>query len=716
MRRISLAGFKDPARRPRYVIWTGTAVLVLAAALIVTLGVTSSRWFCAGACHKVQDDTIIAYSHSSHDKISCMACHMPVNSDPVTFMLHKVKALGELYMTATNKYELPLNAEDEVALSKTEMGEERCTQCHDMKNRKVTPRAGIVINHEVHSKAGYQCTVCHNRIGHKEDFTLTLPGNEKHADFMKMDACFRCHGLQPGAKAPGQCNACHPKDFKLKPEFHLQAGFYPEGHAKLAKEDIKRVEEAKAEAEAAKGESSGETSEILPMQAVSNCQTCHVKATFCDKCHGMEMPHPESFKDPKDANDPNGHPAMSKAEATAAKCEFCHHQSKTWFCDNCHHGSNEGGTGKGQVAGWKFDQKVPWQQQHAAAVTQNGVDGCLGKCHDTKFCADCHNKLKPVPTSHKDPSWLHGPDPVVSKDGKPQTAKPSAKHVAAFSKPGGQSACAVCHGDGGTKAAFCKGCHKLDMPHPADGSTPYASQPGVHATAGKRDSGVCSNCHQFREICSNCHHAGSSDANPWLGQHGKSVNAAGNASGCLAKCHKKNDCVQCHTSRKVVPASHGARDWLHRASLTAQAGHSSLFKKSPEPCTYCHGDGGAKADFCMRCHKLEMPHPPGFGPPEGAQPSKENGGEHMKGFQANPPKWPRGQYGAVQPPCSSCHVSTFCDSCHHKDGFKGKAPWGVPKVGVAQEHPVQVRAKGSAACMTCHEETYCSHCHVRASR
>ncbi|HEY3316953.1 MAG TPA: cytochrome c3 family protein [Coriobacteriia bacterium] len=705
MPRISLAGFKDPVRRPRFIIWTGTTVLVLAAVVVVALGVTSSRWFCADGCHKVQDDTIIAYSHSSHDKISCISCHIPVNADPVTFLIHKVEAGLGVIPTVRNTYELPLNAEDEVALSKIKMPEAICTQCHDLAHRKITPSAGIIINHDVHSKAGYQCTVCHNRVAHPEDFKLTLPGNAKHANFMKMDACFRCHGLQPGAKAPGQCNACHPKDFKLKPEFHLQADFYPKGHAELAKEDIAKVEEAKAEEKKAAGETKaeGEKAEIPAMRTVSNCQTCHVKATFCDKCHGMEMPHPASFKEPTDSKDPNGHPAMSKAKATAPKCEFCHHQSKTSFCDNCHHGKK---------VNWKFDAATPWQRQHASAVTQNGVDGCLGKCHQSQFCRDCHTRLNPLPTSHKDKNWLHGATLVVSKDGKPKTAQPSAQHVAAFQKAGGPSACAVCHGDGGTKAAFCAGCHKLDMPHASD----YGSQPGVHATAGKKNPAVCSNCHQFRELCSNCHHVGASDANPWLGQHGKSVNTAGNAGSCLAKCHKKADCVQCHTTRKVVPASHGAATWLHRPSLAAKAGHSELYKKSSEPCTYCHGDGGAKAAFCMNCHKLEMPHPSGFGPAEGAKPSKENGGEHMNGFNAKPPTWARGQFGAVNAPCANCHTSFFCDSCHHKDGFNGKLPWGVPKVGTPQAHPAQVRAKGSADCFTCHKETYCSFCHVRASR
>ena len=42
MPKISLAGFKDPVKRPRYIIWTGVLVLMMAAFVIVALGVTSS--------------------------------------------------------------------------------------------------------------------------------------------------------------------------------------------------------------------------------------------------------------------------------------------------------------------------------------------------------------------------------------------------------------------------------------------------------------------------------------------------------------------------------------------------------------------------------------------------------------------------------------------------------------------------------------------------
>ena len=125
MPRISFAGFKDPAQRPRLILWVGAVTLLLAAVMVAAMGVTSTRWFCSEGCHKVQDDTILAYQASPHSQVSCMACHMPVGSDPVTFVLHKAEALGELYLTVTGNYSLPLNATSHYALA---MDSSQCTE------------------------------------------------------------------------------------------------------------------------------------------------------------------------------------------------------------------------------------------------------------------------------------------------------------------------------------------------------------------------------------------------------------------------------------------------------------------------------------------------------------------------------------------------------------------------------------------------------------
>jgi hypothetical protein len=371
-------GFRDPKRRPRFIVWTGVSVLLLAAVMIVALGVTSTRWFCAEACHKVQDDTIIAYEHSPHSEISCMACHMPVGANPVVFILHKAEALGELYLTVRDDYELPLNGESEVALT---MKATQCTQCHELSKREVTPSKGIVIDHAVHDENEVACTICHNRTAHVEDFELTLTDpstnkpNKPHENFMEMTACFRCHTQDKPVSplvAPGDCRLCHTKGFQLKPESHLLQDFYPEMHGDLAKLEAARVESATAEVESeSEGESSAEESvglQLPKVETINVCYTCHAEK-FCNDCHGAPMPHPEGFK----AN----HAEYGKKSPES--CANCHGDATT-FCNECHHGTAMGAT---------YNQSVTWLAQHYVTVAEVGASACFD-CHNPTYCANCH--------------------------------------------------------------------------------------------------------------------------------------------------------------------------------------------------------------------------------------------------------------------------------------------------------------------------------------
>lgn len=689
MARISLAGFKDPVRRPRYIIWTGVAVLVLAAVMVVALGVTSTRWFCAEGCHKVQDDTITAYSRSSHSEISCMACHMPVGANPVVFILHKAEALGELYLTVTDNFELPLNGKSEVALTMTQ---DKCTQCHNLKNRVVTPSAGIKIDHDAHAEVNAACPVCHNRIAHKEDFDLVLKdpksgeANKKHANFMSMDACFRCHSLEKDAAAPGACSACHPAGFELKPDSHRAADFFPAGHAKLAKQYKDESDKAKAEdkaegktkavaeviAEGRESAEKGKTSigeELPSVESVYYCSTCHQNA-FCSNCHGMDMPHPASFKTPKSSTDASGHPAVAKAQPE--KCLMCHGKNEqTHFCDKCHHGTS---------VKWQYDANVAWQQQHATAVKTTGVKTCTAKCHTAQFCVECHTKTKAFPSSHKQAGWTRTAKPTVTVYGS-SAATPSALHAADAVKS--LEACAVCHGEGGTEAPFCKGCHKVTMPHPSEFKKLHVSS--------KNNQAVCRNCHNWSELCSNCHHAGASFSKPWIQVHGGQVAASG-ASGCLEKCHKQDDCVKCHNSRKVVPSSHKAKNFVQ--DFGAKAGHTQLYAKNGAVCTYCHTGVAAdlpKSQFCMNCHKLQMPH-------------TINSGEKQKFLHKD--LFAKKQ--VTKAVCLNCHAQQTCDSCHHVGSVADK-PW-------LHFHPNIVRKNGAQSCFECHDPTFCANCHVSLAK
>lgn len=282
MSRFSLfRGFSDPVTRPRYIVWFAVAICSLALFVIFggILG-TSTIWFCSAPCHKVQGDTIASYHASSHAKISCMACHEPVNANPVVLLLAKAKSAGEVPPTVTNTFELPLNKLSGYALNAKEMGSKQCTQCHTTK-RDITTNPDIIIKHDVHEKEGVTCTTCHNRIAHNEKaITLALPGNSMHEDFMEMDACFRCHDVEGKRRARGACSLCHPKDFNLVPESHEEAGWLPSGHSAEARESLTRFGEKKIEAEELVKEGAPEDVAV----AVEHCSTCH-RRTFCSGCH-----------------------------------------------------------------------------------------------------------------------------------------------------------------------------------------------------------------------------------------------------------------------------------------------------------------------------------------------------------------------------------------------------------------------------------------------
>ncbi|TLM98194.1 MAG: hypothetical protein FDZ75_02930 [Actinobacteria bacterium] len=356
---------------------------------------------------------------------------------------------------------------------------------------------------------------------------------------------------------------------------------------------------------------------------------------------------------------------------------MCHGvNDKTHFCDDCHHGTK---------VDWKYNKSQPWLTQHPKAVAKSGVKSCT-QCHVVKFCVDCHTGRKVVPTSHKQGNWLRPKSPTVTVYGK-TPAEPTAVHATTALKSVEQ--CEVCHGSGGPNAAFCKSCHKAEMPH--------ADEFKKNHVGARKNSTPCRNCHTWKELCSNCHHIGSSFTKPWIQLHGASVNTNG-TEGCL-KCHggesgtDKSFCVKCHQARKVVPASHKTAKFVRdRSSKMAQ--HVQLYQKNGEVCTFCHtGEVAAlpNSKFCNSCHKLEMPH-------------KIDDSNAQKFLHKDNLK--SGKYTRAQ--CANCHDSQFCNSCHHKESVPNK-PW-------IRYHPNVVKKNGATPCFECHQETFCSNCHVNLAK
>lgn len=365
--------FKDPKSRPRMIVWCGVLLIALVIVWATAIVGTSFAWFCEEPCHVAHYDNTLAYNKSTHTRVSCIACHEPVAASPLQMTLLKIEVAPDLFKTISGDFELPLNAASHYAV---EIGSDRCTQCHNLANRPVTPSAGLKIDHDVHSEKDVTCTTCHNRVAHPEDdIELTL-SEEKHQDWMTMDACFRCHSLAKESDAPGTCTACHTPDFKLTPPSHDASSWYTlygesKGHAEAAKEESASIAEA-AKRNAEHGELDPEEAVgpvLKPSNEINSCYTCHAPS-YCNSCHVVAMPHPAEFKK-------NHGEVGYKDPAVCAKCHARNSAEAKGdaVCNACHHPASKPGT--------------PWQRQHPSSVIKDGAQACY-ECHDPTYCETCH--------------------------------------------------------------------------------------------------------------------------------------------------------------------------------------------------------------------------------------------------------------------------------------------------------------------------------------
>lgn len=405
--RNPLSAFTDasPYRRLRAWIWTTVGIVAFLGVFVAMNAVTSTRWFCNDVCHMVHADNAKAYYNASHNKISCIACHYPVGMNILTFSVDRADKLFDVMPAIQRTFEMPLNEFSRAALT---MPASQCTQCHDTEVGPIRTSPGIKIDHKKHAEKGITCPTCHNRVAHQELEEMTLPGNKRHEDFMTMTACFRCH-TQGDTKASeqfeatGECSACHTKEFVLKPESHLEAGWYSrkgpskghgEGFSEVATEvaevshewDGKKVafeeKEPRILAEVAlKAQRYDESlkAHVPPAGTVNECYTCH-KKKFCMDCHGVEVPHASGFA--------KAHSKQFKRADAAAKCAKCHDEARlkgtaALACMQCHHQQ------------WK-PAEGPWRGQHGKRIHEQKLEisKVCYKCHDERYCSACHVRGK----------------------------------------------------------------------------------------------------------------------------------------------------------------------------------------------------------------------------------------------------------------------------------------------------------------------------------
>lgn len=147
---------------------------------------------------------------------------------------------------------------------------------------------------------------------------------------------------------------------------------------------------------------------------------------------------------------------------------------------------------------------------------------------------------------------------------------------------------------------------------------------------------------------------------------------------CL-DCHNgeiaSEECDVCHTTvtkSKKPEHGKGLLVIIHGREWQKNHGMGNL-----KTCSVCH-----KADFCVRCHQIELPHPEDLWPANHGKKAIEIVGS-----------------------CGKCHVKNFCQSCHQID---------MPHPPTfLREHSKISKKLGKNNCLGCHVETDCDDCHTR---
>lgn len=425
----------------------------------------------------------------------------------------------------------------------------QCAPCHATIGESRKP--GIIFSHGSHLLVS--CDGCHWEPPHRGGGSLGPT----------MESCFNCHGVAHGAKpvARGDCAACHPSTFVLRPVTHVE-DWKGKPHADRAK--------------------AGENA----------CLLCHDPQGFCDKCHETEAPEAEPTQvayqpimrvapeRPALLVYPDGQSSMGQCAKChpdiddflpgrvifahgqhldkAFRCEVCHkrfahdaertyrpdmptcyachglaHATKTAVatedCLACHPPEFELKPADHTAEFAAKDHKVGFQQQPEMCAM----------CHQPAFCTNCHlgNPARPggperpriIPAAHKAKTFRsdHGRDYLKE-----------------------QSTCAACH-----DSSTCVKCHKTPVPHPADFSVSHALATGL-------DAKDCNVCHVDRSKCQQCHHEALRGAELI-----------------------EENCVRCHPEMRTKPAT--------KIKIKGIAEHAVHFivpetKGKPYRCEECH--------------------------------------------------------------------------------------------------------------------------------
>ncbi|MHB0977680.1 MAG: NapC/NirT family cytochrome c [Candidatus Aquicultorales bacterium] len=263
---------------------------------------SSQPEFCS-SCHPSLSKQWVESPHAETD---CVACHR--SAGVIGYVAGKVSLLRMTAKKASGSYALPIRAH---------LKEDACSSCHRAVLTRTIVSNSIRVSHKELVLAGYACGECHGDIAHR--------GSDRSNP--RMAQCAGCHD---GKKASLECSTCHSVDVGVAPRKASYQYEYP----KVA-------------------------------LASGNCQSCHTEPA-CDNCHGVRLPHPETWEETAHAKE--------AAFEGRKRCEKCHGQA---FCGECH-------KFPGHADGWKVEHRTD----------REGAKSCES-CHrsdkERDFCGLCHD-------------------------------------------------------------------------------------------------------------------------------------------------------------------------------------------------------------------------------------------------------------------------------------------------------------------------------------
>jgi len=323
---------------------------------------------------------------------------------------------------------------------------------------------GLTINpnHAGHAKAEVDCLTCHEAI-----FDQTELG--KGGVLPKESKCLQCHA---DWKKEGKCGTCHltakPGTYVRKPPYLIM------NHSKHLEKDEK-CEVCHLELPA-KGQLD------KPVPPMKTCLSCHnhqdeFTRGQCYACHLdlTRFPLRPTTVFSHQGNFTRAHPPI--ARSTSAACDTCHQQT---FCADCHAARTRPMKPEEIYPDRPDRNWIHWGDfltRHS--IEARGNEAACQKCHNAKFCNDCHRIERLTPDS----------------------SNPINPHPSGWLTPGSPSfhgsaarkdivSCAGCHDQGA--ASNCVSCHRVGGP----GGNPHPPGfTGKHPPSEINRNTMCLSCH-----------------------------------------------------------------------------------------------------------------------------------------------------------------------------------------------------------------------------